>query len=116
MEQAPRKTNVKKDEASLEPVASSVCKRYACRRQMALDLLTGELRVLESAYAWLNNYCRTLRQKGSERTVCSLYKGTTNVAEMFKREILTHWLSYLRSGTEQHTENAKLKTAGYYQI
>eukprot|EP00258_Populus_trichocarpa_P046458 XP_024462477.1 ribulose-1,5 bisphosphate carboxylase/oxygenase large subunit N-methyltransferase, chloroplastic isoform X1 [Populus trichocarpa] len=47
---------------SLEPVAASVCKRFALRRQMALDLLTGELRVLESAYTWLNNYCATLLQ------------------------------------------------------
>ncbi|KAJ6902010.1 ribulose-1,5 bisphosphate carboxylase/oxygenase large subunit N-methyltransferase [Populus alba x Populus x berolinensis] len=32
-------------ESSLEPVAASVCKRFALRRQMALDLLTGVLRV-----------------------------------------------------------------------
>ncbi|XP_073266983.1 fructose-bisphosphate aldolase-lysine N-methyltransferase, chloroplastic [Populus alba] len=47
---------------SLEPVAASVCERFALRRQMALDLLTGELRVLESAYTWLKNYCATLLQ------------------------------------------------------
>ncbi|KAF9676756.1 hypothetical protein SADUNF_Sadunf08G0036000 [Salix dunnii] len=47
---------------SLEPVAPSACKRFALRRQMALDLLAGELRVLESAYTWLNNYCATLLQ------------------------------------------------------
>ncbi|KAJ6322862.1 hypothetical protein OIU77_012662 [Salix suchowensis] len=47
---------------SMEPVAASVCKRFARRRQMALDLLTGELRVLESAHTWLNNYCATLSQ------------------------------------------------------
>lgn len=31
--------------------------RFALRRQMARDLLTGELRVLKSASAWFINYC-----------------------------------------------------------
>ncbi|XP_021295624.1 uncharacterized protein LOC110425135 isoform X4 [Herrania umbratica] len=39
----------------------SMSKKFALRRQMAHDLLTGELRVLNSASAWLNNYCAALR-------------------------------------------------------
>ncbi|KAH9767952.1 set domain-containing protein 4 [Citrus sinensis] len=46
---------------SLEPVTSpSICKRLAFRKQMARDLLIGELRILKSASAWLENYCATL--------------------------------------------------------
>ncbi|PIA56080.1 hypothetical protein AQUCO_00700433v1 [Aquilegia coerulea] len=33
---------------------------FALRRQMALDLLSGELRILRSASAWLDNYCSSL--------------------------------------------------------
>ncbi|XP_024041207.1 fructose-bisphosphate aldolase-lysine N-methyltransferase, chloroplastic isoform X7 [Citrus sinensis] len=45
----------------LEPVTSpSICKRLAFRKQMARDLLIGELRILKSASAWLENYCATL--------------------------------------------------------
>ncbi|KAK9123680.1 hypothetical protein Sjap_013282 [Stephania japonica] len=33
---------------------------FALRRQMAWDLLSGELRVLKSASAWLSNYCNAL--------------------------------------------------------
>ncbi|GMG99365.1 hypothetical protein Nepgr_001205 [Nepenthes gracilis] len=35
------------------------CGLVAQRRRMAQDLLTGELRVLKSASAWLKNYCAT---------------------------------------------------------
>ncbi|XP_044462201.1 N-lysine methyltransferase SETD6 isoform X3 [Mangifera indica] len=46
---------------SLECVVSPpTCKRFALRKKMARDLLVGELRVLESASAWLKNYCSTL--------------------------------------------------------
>uniref|UniRef100_A0A5B7BJN3 Rubisco LSMT substrate-binding domain-containing protein n=1 Tax=Davidia involucrata TaxID=16924 RepID=A0A5B7BJN3_DAVIN len=34
--------------------------KLAVRRQMARDLLSGELRVLKSASEWLKNYCATL--------------------------------------------------------
>lgn len=34
--------------------------KVAQRRQLAQDLLNGELRVLQSAAAWLKNYCKTL--------------------------------------------------------
>ncbi|KAJ4719777.1 fructose-bisphosphate aldolase-lysine N-methyltransferase, chloroplastic [Melia azedarach] len=45
---------------SLDLVTSpSMCKRLSLRKQMARDLLIGELRVLESASAWLENYCTT---------------------------------------------------------
>ncbi|OAP01629.1 hypothetical protein AXX17_AT3G49630 [Arabidopsis thaliana] len=37
-----------------------VSQRFAVRRQMARDLLYGELRVLRSAAEWLNHYCTTL--------------------------------------------------------
>nr|XP_043633824.1 ribulose-1,5 bisphosphate carboxylase/oxygenase large subunit N-methyltransferase, chloroplastic [Erigeron canadensis] len=33
------------------------------RMKMARDLLTGELRILESASSWLNNYCKTLNDQ-----------------------------------------------------
>ncbi|KAK8672219.1 hypothetical protein V6N13_110592 [Hibiscus sabdariffa] len=39
----------------------STSNTFALRRQMALDLLTGELRVLRSASAWLKNYCVVLK-------------------------------------------------------
>ncbi|KAK6228096.1 SET domain - like 9 [Theobroma cacao] len=39
----------------------SMSKKFALRRQMAQDLLTGDLRVLKSASSWLNNYCAALR-------------------------------------------------------
>ncbi|KAK9283295.1 hypothetical protein L1049_011532 [Liquidambar formosana] len=46
---------------SLGPVNSpSMSEKLALRRQMSRDLLTGELRVLKSAYAWLKNYCVNL--------------------------------------------------------
>ncbi|GMY08668.1 fructose-bisphosphate aldolase-lysine N-methyltransferase, chloroplastic [Fagus crenata] len=46
---------------SLVPVNSSyMCERLAVRRQMARDLLSGELRILKSASAWLKNYCAIL--------------------------------------------------------
>ncbi|XP_019441653.1 PREDICTED: fructose-bisphosphate aldolase-lysine N-methyltransferase, chloroplastic isoform X2 [Lupinus angustifolius] len=35
----------------------SSCERLAVRRSMARDLLVGEIRVLKSASAWLENYC-----------------------------------------------------------
>ncbi|KAH6804530.1 SET domain-containing protein [Perilla frutescens var. frutescens] len=45
----------------LVPTPPFLCERSAPRRRLALDLLTGELRVLKSASAWLENYCLTLR-------------------------------------------------------
>lgn len=38
----------------------SMSNAFALRRQMAQDLLTGELRVLKSASTWLKNYCAVL--------------------------------------------------------
>ncbi|XP_061372258.1 ribulose-1,5 bisphosphate carboxylase/oxygenase large subunit N-methyltransferase, chloroplastic [Gastrolobium bilobum] len=38
----------------------SMCERVAVRRLMARDLLHGELRILKSASAWLDNYCFSL--------------------------------------------------------
>ncbi|XP_020235361.1 ribosomal lysine N-methyltransferase 4 isoform X2 [Cajanus cajan] len=35
----------------------SSCERHSVRRLMARDLLHGELRILKSAFAWLENYC-----------------------------------------------------------
>lgn len=37
--------------------------KFAKRKIMAQDLLSGELRVLKSASAWLNNYCSTLSRQ-----------------------------------------------------
>ncbi|KAL1213708.1 Ribulose-1,5 bisphosphate carboxylase/oxygenase large subunit N-methyltransferase [Cardamine amara subsp. amara] len=48
---------IKEMEASKYHVVSQ---RFAVRRQMARDLLSGELRVLRSAAEWLNHYCTTL--------------------------------------------------------
>lgn len=48
---------------SLSSAASPLCQTLALRKQMARDLLTGELRVLKSAAAWLENYCATLTTK-----------------------------------------------------
>lgn len=45
------------------PPASPLYETFALRKQMARDLLTGELRVLKSAGAWLENYCATLTNK-----------------------------------------------------
>ncbi|KAB2597154.1 histone-lysine N-methyltransferase setd3 [Pyrus ussuriensis x Pyrus communis] len=43
---------------SLGLVSSPItCERLYIRRQMARDLLNGELRILKSASAWLRNYC-----------------------------------------------------------
>ncbi|KAL5066692.1 hypothetical protein RYX36_017579 [Vicia faba] len=39
---------------------SSLCERLPVRREMARDLLHGELRILKSASAWLENYCFSL--------------------------------------------------------
>lgn len=44
-----------------------ISNQHVFRRKMARDLLTGELRVLKSASAWLKNYCATL--SGSYKTV-----------------------------------------------
>lgn len=44
----------------LVPTPPSLCEKSALRRRLALDLLTGELRVLKSASAWLENYCSTI--------------------------------------------------------
>ncbi|XP_027111140.2 ribosomal lysine N-methyltransferase 4-like isoform X1 [Coffea arabica] len=46
---------------SLGPSTSqNLVRKHALRRQMAHDLLSGELRVLKSASAWLKKYCATL--------------------------------------------------------
>ncbi|XP_028126635.1 fructose-bisphosphate aldolase-lysine N-methyltransferase, chloroplastic isoform X4 [Camellia sinensis] len=46
---------------SLEPSSSPfMFQKFALRKQMARDLLAGELRVLKSASEWLKNYCTTL--------------------------------------------------------
>ncbi|KAF5467203.1 hypothetical protein F2P56_017055 [Juglans regia] len=46
---------------SLVPISfPPMCETLARRRQMARDLLNGELRILKSASAWLKNYCATL--------------------------------------------------------
>lgn len=45
----------------LGPVSCpSTCSSFSIRSQMARNLLTGELRVLKSAYAWFRYYCATL--------------------------------------------------------
>ncbi|KAJ9175617.1 hypothetical protein P3X46_014158 [Hevea brasiliensis] len=53
----------------------TTCKRFALRRQMALDLLTGELRILKSASAWLKNYCASLLQHADMNDAAS-YDGS----------------------------------------
>ncbi|CAL5210299.1 unnamed protein product [Lathyrus oleraceus] len=45
---------------SLDSRDSSLCERLPVRKQMAQDLLHGELRILKSASAWLENYCFSL--------------------------------------------------------
>ncbi|CAI9773980.1 unnamed protein product [Fraxinus pennsylvanica] len=49
-------------DASIKSLGSMprVYGKGSLRRQLARDLLTGELRVLQSASAWLKNYCVTL--------------------------------------------------------
>ncbi|KAG8375372.1 hypothetical protein BUALT_Bualt10G0093200 [Buddleja alternifolia] len=44
----------------LVPNPPYLCGKGLLRRRLAQDLLTGELRVLKSASAWLKNYCSTL--------------------------------------------------------
>ncbi|XP_021850049.2 uncharacterized protein [Spinacia oleracea] len=44
---------------SLHVVESTNCRKFAIRRQMAQDLLAGDVRVLRSASAWLKNYCKS---------------------------------------------------------
>ncbi|XVE69022.1 hypothetical protein DITRI_Ditri09bG0116300 [Diplodiscus trichospermus] len=47
---------------ALDPVNfPSTCNIFSLRRQMAEDLLTGELRILKSASTWLKNYCADLK-------------------------------------------------------
>ncbi|XP_028185481.1 uncharacterized protein LOC114372218 isoform X5 [Glycine soja] len=38
----------------------SLCGRFSVRKLMAQDLLQGELRILKSASAWLENYCLSM--------------------------------------------------------
>lgn len=38
----------------------TLCEKSALRRRLAVDLLTGELRVMKSASAWLEKYCSTV--------------------------------------------------------
>ncbi|XP_026661811.2 ribosomal lysine N-methyltransferase 4 isoform X2 [Phoenix dactylifera] len=45
-------------DAALKVLESS--NQFSVRRQMAKDLLKGELRVLQSACAWLTNYCENI--------------------------------------------------------
>lgn len=46
---------------SLVPLSlPPACETLALRRQMARNLLEGELRILKSASAWLKNYCAAL--------------------------------------------------------
>ncbi|KAL0323985.1 UNVERIFIED_CONTAM: hypothetical protein Scaly_2365600 [Sesamum calycinum] len=47
----------------LVPAPPYLCGKSVLRRRLAQDLLTGELRVLKSATAWLENYCSTLLTK-----------------------------------------------------
>ncbi|KAL0393902.1 UNVERIFIED_CONTAM: hypothetical protein Slati_4356400 [Sesamum latifolium] len=47
----------------LVPAPPYLCGKSVLRRRLAQDLLTGELRVLKSASAWLENYCSTLLTK-----------------------------------------------------
>ncbi|CAL9246322.1 unnamed protein product [Arabidopsis halleri] len=49
-----------------------VSQRFAVRREMARDLLSGELRVLRSAAEWLNHYCTTLFSVTMEPVLQSL--------------------------------------------
>ncbi|XP_050212047.1 ribosomal lysine N-methyltransferase 4 isoform X2 [Mercurialis annua] len=56
---------------SLRRPTSLSCKNYALRRKMAIDLLTGELRVLKSASTWLKNYCPSLLQQALHSTIYS---------------------------------------------
>ncbi|KAK6158706.1 hypothetical protein DH2020_006020 [Rehmannia glutinosa] len=44
----------------LVPTPPCACGKSVLRRRLAQDLLAGELRVLKSASAWLENYCSTL--------------------------------------------------------
>ncbi|KAK9169098.1 hypothetical protein Syun_001238 [Stephania yunnanensis] len=45
---------------------------FALRRQMAWDLLSGELRVLNYASAWLSNYCNALSMGNYHPTEAAL--------------------------------------------
>ncbi|XP_047967684.1 ribulose-1,5 bisphosphate carboxylase/oxygenase large subunit N-methyltransferase, chloroplastic [Salvia hispanica] len=45
---------------SLAPTPPTLREKSALRQKLALDLLSGELRVLKSASAWLENYCSRL--------------------------------------------------------
>lgn len=45
---------------SLEFSNASISTKVDVRRTMARDLLVGELRILKSASAWLDNYCFSL--------------------------------------------------------
>ncbi|KAI4351157.1 hypothetical protein L6164_005539 [Bauhinia variegata] len=48
---------------SLDSLSPSI---FPVRKQMALDLLGGEVRILKSASTWLENYCSTLRLQSIE--------------------------------------------------
>ncbi|KAL8521766.1 hypothetical protein ACS0TY_012061 [Phlomoides rotata] len=49
------------DEHISKLVVLDSCEKSVIRRQLAVDLLQGELRVLKSACAWLEDYCLMLR-------------------------------------------------------
>ncbi|XP_076913871.1 fructose-bisphosphate aldolase-lysine N-methyltransferase, chloroplastic-like [Bidens hawaiensis] len=51
--------------AALESLTHYSSEQNTQRMQLARDLLTGELRILESASTWLRNYCQTLKQTRS---------------------------------------------------
>ncbi|XP_016712341.1 N-lysine methyltransferase SETD6 isoform X2 [Gossypium hirsutum] len=53
---------------SLPVNSPSMSNTFTLRRQMAHDLLTGELRVLKSASIWLNNYCAVLKSTSNCRS------------------------------------------------
>ncbi|KAK8963906.1 hypothetical protein KSP40_PGU001498 [Platanthera guangdongensis] len=52
-----RDAKIEELESSNVPYCSS---QFWCRRQMAIDLFRGEIRVLKSASAWVTNYCQSL--------------------------------------------------------
>ncbi|KAI7752700.1 hypothetical protein M8C21_029233 [Ambrosia artemisiifolia] len=55
--------------SALESLSHHSSEKHTQRMQLARDLLTGELRILESASAWLKNYCQTLKPTWSVRQV-----------------------------------------------
>lgn len=52
---------------SLHMLESTNCRKFSIRRQMAQDLLNGEVCVLRSASAWLKNYCQSYPEQGKAK-------------------------------------------------